>query len=168
MDPENLVKFTTKVSTIADELGADPADLMAVMRFETGGTLDPKEKNQAGSGATGLIQFMPKTAQSLTGADSREAAIKLMESMSPVEQLDYVKKYLAPFKGRLKSLDDVYMAVLYPRAVGKDPDYALFERGTKAYWQNRGLDIDKDGIVTKSEAASKVRNYNSKTSQVKA
>ena len=116
-------------------------------------------KNQAGSGATGLIQFMPATAKGLTGAESKEAAIKILEDMSPVEQLDYVKKYLAPFKGKLNSLEDVYMAVLYPKAVGKDSDYALFKRGTKAYWQNRGLDLDRDGVITKLEAASKVRDY---------
>jgi hypothetical protein len=168
VDPQTFQQFTSKVSTIADELGADPRDLMAVMRFETGGTLNPAEKNKAGSGATGLIQFMPKTAQSLTGAESATAAIKLMESMTPVEQLDYVKKYLAPFKGKLNSLDDLYMAILYPKAVGKDPDFALFEKGTKAYWQNKGLDLDKDGVVTKSEATSKVRNYANRGGQVEA
>lgn len=160
VDPQTRKEFQSKVETIADDLGADPGHLLAVMKFETGGTLDPKEKNRAGSGATGLIQFMPTTAKDLTGASTKEAAIKLMESMSPVEQLDYVEKYLKPFKGKLNTLEDVYMAVLYPRAVGKDNDYVLFKEGTKAYWQNRGLDIDKDGEITKSEAASKVRRYN--------
>lgn len=160
VNEEEFRQFESKVVDIANDLGASPADLMAVMRFETGGTLNPAEKNRAGSGATGLIQFMPATAKSLTGAESREAAIKLMESMTPVEQLDYVKKYLKPFKGRLKSLEDVYMAVLWPRAVGKDNEYALFEKGTKAYWQNRGLDINKDGKITKAEATEKVRRFN--------
>lgn len=168
VDAQTLEAFQSKVVDIADDLGADPRDLMAVMRFETGGTLNPAEKNRAGSGATGLIQFMPSTAKELTGAESKEAAIKLMESMSPVEQLDYVQKYLAPFKGRLNSLEDVYMAVLWPKAVGKDPDYALFERGTKAYWQNRGLDLNKDGVITKAEATSKVRSFNDRKGMVEA
>ena len=38
---------------------------MAVMSFETGGTFDPGIRNAAGSGATGLIQFMPSTAAGL-------------------------------------------------------------------------------------------------------
>lgn len=161
-------EFVAKVHEISTDLGANPRDLIAVMRFETGGTFDPAEKNRAGSGATGLIQFMPSTAKDLTGADSKEAAIKIMESMSPVQQLDYVQKYLAPFKGKLNSLEDVYMAILYPKAVGKDPDFALFERGTKAYWQNRGLDLDKDGVITKDEAASKVRSFNATNGMVEA
>lgn len=168
VDPQTFREFTSKVADIADELGTDPGHLMAVMRFETGGTLNPAEKNRAGSGATGLIQFMPNTAQQLTGAETREAAIKLMESMSPVEQLDYVKKYLAPYKGKLKTLDDLYMAILYPKAVGKDSDYVLFERGTTAYKQNRGLDENKDGSITKEEAAAKVRRFNDKNPLVKA
>ena len=156
---DTVKDFNTKVVDIAKDLDADPAHLLAVMNFETGGTLDSKFKNKAGSGATGLIQFMPATAKELTKADSKAAAIKILEDMTPTEQLDYVKKYLEPFKGKLNTLDDVYMAVLYPKAVGKDSDYALFEKGTKAYWQNRGLDINEDGIVTKAEAASKVRKY---------
>lgn len=151
--------FTSKVKDIAKDLDADPDHLLAVMNFETGGTLDPAVKNKSGSGATGLIQFMPSTAKALTGASTKEAAVNLMASMSPTEQLDYVKKYLEPFKGKLKSLQDVYMAVLYPRAVGKDNDYALFKKGTTAYWQNRGLDINKDGVVTKAEATKKVSDF---------
>ena len=130
------------------------------MAFETGGTFDADVKNKAGSGATGLIQFMPSTAKELTGAQSKKAAIEILEKLTPTEQLDYVEKYLKPFKGKLNSIEDVYMAILYPKAVGKDLNYALFKEDTKAYWQNRGLDINKDGVITKSEASSKVKNYN--------
>lgn len=151
--------FYKKVDKIALDLEADPEHLLQVMKFETGGSLDPAQKNRAGSGATGLIQFMPSTAQELTGADTKAAAIKILESMTPTEQLDYVKKYLAPFKGKLNSLDDLYMAILFPKAVGRDPEYVLFKDGTKAYWQNRGLDLDKDGLITKMEAASKVKRF---------
>lgn len=151
-------KFLEKVDLVASELETDPQALLQVMRFETGGTLDPKEKNRAGSGATGLIQFTPATAQSLLSTETKEQAIKKLEGMTDVEQLDFVQKHLQPFKGKLNSIDDLYMAVLYPKAVGKDGDFTLFEKGSKAYWQNRGLDLDKDGRVTKEEAASKVRN----------
>ena len=48
------------------------------------------------------------------------------------------------------------MAVLYPRAVDKDPGYVLFRKGSKAYKLNRGLDRNGDGQVTKAEAAAKV------------
>jgi len=152
-------KFAEKVNTIADDLGADPEHIMQVMQFETGGTLDPAEKNRAGSGATGLIQFMPATAKALTGKESGAEAIKYLEKMTPTQQLDYVKKYLEPYKGKLNTLEDVYMAVLYPKAIGKGNEYPLFKKGTEAYRQNAGLDIDLDGIVTKAEAAQKVEAF---------
>ena len=53
--------FQQEVSAVAGRLGISEADLMAVMSFETGGTFSPSIPNAAGSGATGLIQFMPST-----------------------------------------------------------------------------------------------------------
>lgn len=143
--------FKDKVMQIAGNLKVNPNFLMAVMSFETGGTFNPKTKNAAGSGATGLIQFMPPTAKGLG------TSIQALEKMSAIEQLDYVAKHFAPFKNKLKTLEDTYMAVLYPAAVGKGSDFVLFKKGTKAYTQNRGLDINNSGEITVGEAAAKVR-----------
>ncbi|GAB5462087.1 transglycosylase SLT domain-containing protein [Hoeflea alexandrii] len=142
--------FRRKVIAVAGRLAMDPNHLMAIMAFETGRSFDPAETNRAGSGATGLIQFMPATARSLgtsTAALSR---------MSAIDQLDYVEAYLAPYAGRMKDLPSAYMAVLYPRAVDKEPGYVLFRKGSKAYKLNRGLDLNGDGQVTKAEASAKV------------
>ena len=49
------------------------------------------------------------------------------------------------------------MAILWPAAVGKDNAYVLFSKPSKAYEQNMGLDSNKDGNVTKDEAAQKVQ-----------
>lgn len=144
-------EFKTKVLEIAKELQMDPNDLMAVMAFESGGTFSPSVKNAAGSGATGLIQFMPSTAKSL-GTTTEE-----LSKMSATEQLDYVKKYLEPYKGKVHSIEDLYMTVLWPKGVGKSNDYVLFESGTTVYTQNKGLDLNKDGKITKEEAAAQVR-----------
>ena len=143
--------FQEKVAAIEKRLGMEPGSLMAVMRFETGGEFSPATRNRAGSGATGLIQFTRGTAQGLgTSTDA-------LAQMSAEDQLDYVERYLAPYKGKLKTLDDAYMAVLYPKAIGKPGWYPLFSAGTKAYEQNAGLDRDKKGMVTKADAVAKVR-----------
>ena len=142
--------FRQKVIAIARRLEMDPNHLMAIMAFETGRSFDPSETNRAGSGATGLIQFMPATAKALgtsTAALSR---------MSAIDQLDYVEAYLAPYAGRMKDLPSAYMAVLYPRAIDKAPGHVLFRKGSKAYKLNRGLDLNGDGQVTKAEASAKV------------
>lgn len=145
-------KFKDRVLWICRELKLDPNYLMACIAWESAETFAPDVKNMAGSGATGLIQFMPKTARGL-GTNTGQLA-----KMTAEDQLNYVYKYFAPFKGRLISLSDVYMAILWPVAVGKAEDYVLWEQSKKptTYRQNMGLDANRDGKITKSEAASKI------------
>jgi len=125
------------------------------MAFETGRSFSPAVRNAAGSGAVGLIQFMPATAQALGTTTAQLAA------MSAVKQLDYVERYFQPRAGKLKTLEDVYMAILWPAAIGKPEGFVLFDRADpvypKRYVQNAGLDFNKDGQITKAEAAARVR-----------
>lgn len=148
-DPE----FAAGIDRLGAKYGVNPMAILAVMYFETGGTFGADTRNAAGSGATGLIQFMPSTAEAL--GTTTEALAR----MSKVEQLVYVEKYFDQFQGKIQggSVDDLYMAVLWPRAIGKPEGYALFNQGTTAYEQNRGLDTNGDGQVTKFEAAAKVK-----------
>ena len=140
-------EFMQKVEDISNKLQINPDDLMAVMAFES--WFDPAAKNPSSS-ATGLIQFMGSTAQGLG------TSIEELSKMSGVEQLDYVYKHYKPYAGKMKDLSDVYMATLYPAAVGKASDYVLFSQGTDSYNSNSGLDYDKNGKVTKEEATRKV------------
>jgi hypothetical protein len=142
--------FRDRVWWIADTLKLDPDDLMAVMAWESGETFSASVKNMAGSGATGLIQFMPSTAKSL-GTTTTALA-----KMTPEDQLNFVYKYFRPFQGRLNNLGDVYSAVLWPKGVGQ-PDHYIFFQGGTAYRQNAGLDINKDAKITRAEAVAKVQ-----------
>ena len=146
-------EFIAKIKEIVERLKM-PAhcanDLMACIAWESGETFSPSVLNRAGSGAIGLIQFMPKTAIGL-GTTTAELA-----KMSAVEQLEYVYKYFKPYVGRLNNLGDLYMAILWPSAVGKPDDYVLFRDPTVAYRQNAGIDINKDGLVTRGECLVKV------------
>ena len=144
--------FRTKVLDICRSFGwtDDHASwLMSCMAFESGETFSPSIKNAAGSGATGLIQFMPATARGMgvTTADLAE--------LTAEQQLDFVKQYFKPYAARVKSLPDMYMAILLPKYVGQPDSAVLFSDGI-AYRQNAGLDTNRDGRVTKAEAASKV------------
>jgi len=143
-------KFKSKLIEIADGLGCDPSLLMAAMAFETAETFSPSIRNKF-SGATGLIQFMPKTAKGL-GTTTDDLA-----QMTAEDQLDFVRKYLQPFKGKMKTLSDVYMSILLPSAVGQPEAKVLFKQPSTAYTQNQGLDANKDGQITKGEAAAKVQ-----------
>ena len=144
--------FRTKADSIADRLGANRDDFYRVMHFETGGEMSPATTNRAGSGATGLIQFMPETAKRL---GTTTAALA---KMTPEQQLDYVERYLEPYKGKIGTLKDLYMAVLYPTAIGKSEDSVLFspDKMPSAYRQNAGLDAGNKGYVTVGDAVAAV------------
>jgi hypothetical protein len=142
--------FKAKVIDISAGLGCDPSHLMAAMAFETGERFMPDVRNPV-SGATGLIQFMPRTAIGLgTTTDA-------LARMTAVGQLDVVRQYLSPYKGKMNTVSDVYMTILWPKAVGKPEAFVLFAAPSAAYRQNAALDVNKDNEVTKGEAASKVQ-----------
>lgn len=144
-------EFRADVIALCGRIGiVEPSWLMACMAFETGCTFSPSRRN-ARTRATGLIQFMPKTAIWL-GTTVEELAC-----MTAVEQLEYVEAYFQPVKFRFATLSDVYMAILWPVAVGKPESHPLFKRGTNAYTQNRELDLNVDGVVTKEEATAFVK-----------
>ena len=142
-------EFRAKIKEIAQKQNLDANWYMAIMAFETGGTFSPSEKNPR-SGATGLIQFMPKTAEGMGTSTAR------LSTMSAVQQLDYVEKYFQPYLGRIRNLADMYMAVLWPKAISQPMDYVLFASPSIQYNQNAELDKNKDGTVTKAEAAERV------------
>jgi hypothetical protein len=147
-------EFRAKACSIAAQIGIDPDWLMACIAFESGETFSPSVKNAAGSGAVGLIQFMPQTA-ALLGTSTQD-----LTAMSAEQQLDYVARYFRHWGGKLKSLSDVYMVILWPAAVSQPDYYVLFDRDDpehpKRYLQNRGLDFNQDGKILKSEAAAGV------------
>lgn len=143
--------FKAKVVAISGRLQVSPDFLMSCMAFESGETFSPLIRNAAGSGAIGLIQFMPSTAKTL------QTSTKALGTMTPEQQLDYVEAYFEDYAGRLHTIEDIYMAILYPKAIGRGSDYVLFKSGTVAFRQNKGLDSDQDGKVTAHEAAAAVR-----------
>lgn len=148
--------FVKKLLDICNRMdwGPDLADeLMGCIAFESGRTFSPEIRNAAGSGATGLIQFMPATARDL------DTTTDELARMSAVDQLDYVYRYFTKYgwHKRVSRLEDMYMAILLPKYISSPLGTVLFNDGNQAYAQNRGLDANQDGQITKAEAAAKVR-----------
>lgn len=142
-DPE---AFSTDVNFVSQRLDINPAWLMAVMYAESG--FDAAVENKRGSGAVGLIQFMPSTARELG------VSAEVIRSMDHSRQLDFVYRYLDQVRrrhGQFRSLTDLYLGILYPKAMGQDPCYVLYSQGSVSYAQNAGLDENKDGRVTVSD-----------------
>lgn len=146
--------FVDKVEALAAEIGIKPDWLMSCMAFESAESFAPDKRNPI-SDATGLIQFMRYTAKHMG------TSIEALAAMTAEAQLDYVRAYFLPHAGKLHSLEDVYMAILWPKAIGQPLDYHLFEKGSKetglAYMQNHGFDLEKKGYITKTDTSRRVR-----------
>lgn len=142
---ENREEFTEKVASICSQLNIKPDWLMFVMWFES--KLNPQAVNPI-SGATGLIQFMPSTAR---GLGTTTAVLKHMNN---VQQLDYVLAYLRPYKGRMKTWVDVYLAVFYPRAMG-NPNFVITSDIVAK--QNKIFDLNKDLDISVKEIETALR-----------
>ena len=124
------------------------------MAFETGETFSASIENPY-SCAVGLIQFTP-----IVCGELGTTMVDLL-GMSNIEQLSVVEDYFQlqeRRRGDIQTLEDVYMAILCPVAIGKPNDYALYTRPSTAYNQNNALDTNGDGAITKVEASSKVWN----------
>jgi hypothetical protein len=107
-------KDLVAIREVAASLGVNASSLLALIRFETGGTFEPKIKNPSSS-ARGLIQFMDLTAKSLGYNDSLD-----LVNQNPTFEGQLrgpVKKFLqARLKGFKAPIGDqkLFMAVFYP------------------------------------------------------
>lgn len=155
--PSNKAAFISKLNQISSDLQTDPNWLMAVMYKES--SLNPAAQNTkfplAGGPATGLIQFTPDTASSLG------TSIQSLKAMNNVDQLDYVKSYLMPYKGKLSSYFNVYASIFFPAAINKPDDWVFQAKNisrSSVARQNPSLDFNKDGKVTIAEFKQYVNN----------
>ncbi|MBI2106689.1 N-acetylmuramoyl-L-alanine amidase [Candidatus Woesearchaeota archaeon] len=155
---DNDPEFIIEVEKVASRLNINPDHLMAVMALES--EFDPSVENPSpDSEATGLIQFLPSIA------DSLGTSISSLKAMTRTSQLEFVEKYFNQYKSRIRkdNLEDVYMTVLYPEAIGKSDTtkilYRIYEKNGKIineYNANKGLDVNKDGEISVREAVVKV------------
>ncbi len=148
--------FYNKVVEVAKRVGCDPNDLMAVMNAESG--INPAAVNKNG-GATGLIQFMPATAQGLGTTTEK------IKQMSAEEQLVYVEKYLKQTKAAAGIGENekigagtLYSLIFLPARANRT---VLTSKGETYYnqGQNYRLDTNNDGNITKDELGQRVRNF---------
>ena len=146
--------FYNKATEVAKRVGCDANVLMGLMMSESGLKAGAVNKS---SGATGLIQFMPATARALGTSTSA------LKQMSAEQQLNYVEKYLqnskkaAGFKsGDKLDAGSMYTLVFLPAFAKRN---ILATKGDKYYRANAGLDVNKDGSITKSDLAQRVYKY---------
>jgi len=113
-------QFFKDLPAVASTLGVSLEHLLEVMNFESGVYASAQN---ATTGATGLIQFMPATLRGMGYTKGYSEFRKLRAE----EQLPYVKRYLSPYAGKMTSLEAAYLAVFLPAYIpqASDPDFIL-------------------------------------------
>jgi hypothetical protein len=144
-----------KIIEISNRLGCKPDYLTSAMALETGGTFNPAVVNSLGY--TGLIQIGSTAAADINrrkGTNVTAGKNGNLKDMTKLEQLTYVEYYLEPFKGKLNTLADFYLAILMPVDCGKgdQKDHVVFDK-------NLELDYNKKGEVIKNTKWVRQRAY---------
>jgi hypothetical protein len=123
---ENRDAFVLDVKSKAKRLDIPYEDLMIMIYLES--RLNYKARNpykfQDGTYAVGLFQITPIARKQL--GITYEQLLKMDE----FEHLDLLYKYFKPFKGRINSFSDLYLANFMPSYLGKSdskkfPNYVI-------------------------------------------
>lgn len=149
--------FRVSLIGMGERLQIHPSWLLAVMFHES--RLNPAALNFRGSGATGLIQFMGPALKDINKRLGTKYYLSHIKAMDAVTQLHLVEEYYQMVQeryGSISNFTDAYLAVLYPKAIGKSPEHILFSRPSRSYHQNSGLDINKDGLVTVGDISGRL------------
>lgn len=144
-DKENFLK---KLTYISKQLGVKPEWFMVLMQGESG--FNPQATNSNG-GATGLIQFMPKTIKDYA-INGRSLSTDDLRKMSSLDQLDIVYAY---YKAGMKMVGlskfetpgDFFAITFYPKLVKVSDSFVFPDNVVQ---QNKGL-FAKIGGTTKKD-----------------
>lgn len=141
--------FSAKVEELAKELGCNPNDLLGLFYSESG-----FNTSRVTNGYVGLIQL------SRGGASELGYTTDQISQMTATEQLNVVKAYYKKYNYYDNKLDagNLYAITFLPGRANRNP---LTVKGENYYNWNKGLDINKDGAITKEDLASRINNkYN--------
>lgn len=142
--PGDRKAYASKVEAISDKLGINPDWLQFLIQFESAGTFRSSIENSYG--CVGLIQFCGNdSGVDYKTIDGEDVKLSTLKNMDNVDQLDWVYRYLKPYKGDMQSFYDLYFAILWPNALGKEDSYVI-RTGT-----NPIFDLNKNGTITVGE-----------------
>lgn len=150
--PEEIREaFAKKVIAIAQYLLIDPNWLMQVMYAESKLNNQAKNIQQGKLIAAGLLQW------------TRASGVlpQSVLSLDHLQQLDRVKTYFSPYRGKMTSYFDVYMVTFFPAGMGKPDNYVFQTSKLSAALiakQNPAINKNKDGKITMVEFKEYVWN----------
>lgn len=152
--------FYQKLSLMAQELGMKPEDVVAIMVSESG--INPSAHNKNG-GASGLIQFMPKTLPTVGYKGTPDE----FRELSGEQQIPYIKNYIKNVMrilgGPFTSAAQYYVGVFYPAALklpgvrAGDPNAVFIEKNPETVEKNGKLYSKKYSDIGINISASSER-----------
>lgn len=171
----NDPKVISTVDAITIKYGMKPQELMALIALESAETFDPRALELGGTGATGIIQFVPSTAKGLAIAHkvpdaenwSAQDAQRWVAGLPLVNQLELVDTYLAQSmrKGGATDAKGIYTAIFRGSNTTTGP--ITVATPGNAYDKNKPLDTNNDGRISYDEWTAKVTPYVEKYSKMK-
>ena len=146
--------FLEGVQKLAEKWELDPAHLLALMASESSLFAD----NINDGGYAGLIQIGPDTAKEMG------TTVEALTKMSRAEQLVYVDKYFEKWGlPKRATKGQLYQAVLAPSTLhyygdgkGLGPDEYIYKSGSEEYKENKPLDLNNDGFITRRELGARI------------
>ncbi len=146
--------FLKGLHKLAEKWELDPAHLLALMASESSLFAD----NMNDGGYAGLIQIGPDTAKEMG------TTVEALTKMSRAEQLVYVDKYFQKWGlPKRATKGELYQAVLapstlhyYDEGVGLGADEYIYKSGSAAYEENKPLDLNDDGFITRRELGARI------------
>ena len=180
MDIKAMERVMPALQPVARRLGRPLHELLGCVALETGGRFSTSICNAvvpvdgkmvqravewrdlpAGSRvvAVGLIQWTRVALAEHLRLTGEALSFGTVAQMTPGEQAELMTEYFEPHRARIGRLEDLYLAILYPEAIGKPDGHRVFVSPSKAYELNRGLDRDRDGDVEVGEICRVVRQW---------
>lgn len=146
---------------VCKPLGLPLNAVLGVMYFETAGSLSTTKTNSIGS--VGLLQFTRDNVNvNYKTINGKRFLLSEIKAMTFENQLRLCYLYLKPYAAKIQSYTDLYLAVFFPLAIGKDDNYVLQTSNLSAAIiaaQNPIFDVIKDGKLIKSEVTNYFANY---------
>lgn len=142
------------IKEVSCQLDIPALNLATVIAFETAESFSPVAVNPH-SRAIGLIQFTKLGYKAIQDNGYSYDAIGRMDFEEQLRGpvVDYLKEWDMVGETDLASL---YMSILAPTARHKEGTHKVYIAPSRSYEQNKGLDKEKKGYITKNDAAEAV------------
>ena len=159
--------FLSAVQALAKKMGAKPVELLALMMFESAGSMSPSITNSLGY--TGLIQFGNSACETMSKYYKTNISTAQLRQMSRVQQMEWVDKYFS-YWIKTKSvkppmtLAQMYILVALPGYVNAPANETLAGPNGPNYpiWKaNPGWRVDapSNNVITRESIGNAPRKF---------